>query len=192
LASNRLKDDDILPLTLAIGQSSVTMLDLKSNHITDVGVQQLAANLPPQLETLWLLGNPFGQDGAKALLEAIEHHHWELTDCRIPTYSMLAPVPELQTIQKQCHYYHVLNQGGRRILTTTTVTTTTTDDDDEDDYDDDDYDYDQHPLLVPLGLWALILARVNGLEFGRHYNNQRGRLDVLYYHLRNGPALLER
>jgi hypothetical protein len=179
LASNRLKDDDILPLTLAIGQSSVTMLDLKSNRITDVGVQQLAANLPPQLETLWLLGNPFGEDGAKALLEAIGHHHWELTDCRIPTYSLLAPVPELQTIQKQCQYYQVLNQGGRRILTTTTVTTTTNGD-------------DQQPLLVPLGLWALILARVNGLEFGRNYNNQRGRLDVLYYFLRNGPALLER
>jgi hypothetical protein len=93
-----------------------------------------------------------------------------LADLRIPTYSKLASVPALQAIQQQIHYYEVLNRGGRRILTAT---------------------------AVPLGLWSLILARVNGLDykdFGRSYLDsvQRSRVEIIYVLLRDGPALLER
>jgi Ran GTPase-activating protein (RanGAP) involved in mRNA processing and transport len=171
LASNNIGDEDIDDLAQAIGQSvSILMLDLKSNVITDVGIQRLAANLPPQLEKLWLLGNAFSSPGATVLLEALQHHHTNLADLRIPTYSKLASVPALQAIQQQIHYYEVLNRGGRRILTAT---------------------------AVPLGLWSLILARVNGLDykdFGRSYLDsvQRSRVEIIYVLLRDGPALLER
>lgn len=164
LASNRLNDDDIVPLMAAVACSNnITFLDLKSNLLIDSS--RLAHHLPPQLHTLWLLGNPL-KESSQALLHTIQKRAVEMMDCRIPTYSLFAPVPLLQQIQKQIHYYQVLNRGGRRILV--------------------------NSKRIPLSLWTLILARVNRLEFGRNYEKQRGRLDAMYYLLRNGPVILER
>jgi hypothetical protein len=169
LASNQLQDDCIPALAEAVGNSSIRTLDLKSNKLTDHGIATLAAHFPPQLERLWLLGNPMSVPGALALLDAFTHSHTNmvlLQDLRIPTYSLLAAVPELEQIQKQCHYFQVLNRGGRRILTT------------------DKY--------VPLALWALILARVNELEYSaQKYDSTKGRLEGIYY-LLHGPAILDR
>jgi hypothetical protein len=169
LASNQLQDDCIPALAEAVGNSSIRTLDLKSNKLTDHGIATLAAHFPPQLERLWLLGNPMSVPGALALLDALTHSHTcmvLLQDLRIPTYSLLAAVPELEQIQKQCHYFQVLNRGGRRILTS--------------------------DKCVPLALWALILARVNELDFHEQkYDTAKGRLEGIY-HLLHGPALLDR
>ncbi|KAG7372421.1 leucine rich repeat LRR-containing protein [Nitzschia inconspicua] len=189
LSSNGLKDDDIHSLCLAISQSQLSMLDLKSNDMTDYGAKILAEHLPPKLERLWLLGNPIGITGATALKKALERTHVNLIDLRIPIYQNFELVPELQKLQQECYYFSLLNQGGRRILL------------------DEEHDNDHHnnkiidsknpiPLTLPLGLWALILARVNRIDFvvpwgqpAAAQSPEANRVEVLYYLLANTSML---
>jgi hypothetical protein len=166
LASNKLTDEHMEELALSVARSNITTLDLKSNNFTDAGIEILAAGLPPQLERLWLQGNPFGVEGAQALYETLRESHCRLIDLRIPTYSTLAPVPMLMTIQKEIHFYEALNTGGRRILMT--------------------------DRSVPLGLWPLVFERINQLNFENGLEDfETLRVDVLYV-LLHGPVLLDR
>ena len=198
LASNDLQDDDMLPLCTAISQSRLSMLDLKSNQITSRGTQILAEHLPSQLERLWLLGNPTGLTGAQALCKALERRHVNLIDLRIPVYEGFMLVAELQAMDEACHYYLILNKGGRRIVM-----------DEENAKDDDDDDDDgstnveprhkrQRLPKIPLGLWPLVLERVNRIElvipWGRtqlYQKPETNRAQVLYYLLQNSPLLRE-
>jgi Ran GTPase-activating protein (RanGAP) involved in mRNA processing and transport len=189
LASNGLKDEDIPPLCYAVSHSQVTMLDLKSNCITNYGAQILAEHLPPKLERLWLLGNPLGIEGARALKQELEHTHVNLIDLRIPIYNSFELIPELEKIQEECYYFLLLNKGGRRILV-------------EEQYDNDLPSWsarnmtNDRPLKVPLGLWALVLERVNRIDLGVPWCRapafqcaETNRAEVMYHLLKHGTML---
>jgi hypothetical protein len=71
-------------------------------------------------------------------------------------------VAELQAVDEACHYYLILNKGGRRIVM---------DDENEKNHGAGDSatkveTLDKHQRLpkIPLGLWPLILERVNRIE----------------------------
>lgn len=188
LASNGLMDDDMLSLCNAVSQSRVTMLDLKSNRITNIGAKVLAECLPPRLERLWLLGNSVGADGARALCRILERSHVNLIDLRVPIYRHFELDSELEEIQKEASYFLLLNKGGRRILL-------------EEDRDNDSHcnvldSNNPEALKVPPALWALILDRVNRTElvvpWGQvpAFNSiEANRAEVLYYLLRHASML---
>ncbi|KAL3937657.1 MAG: hypothetical protein SGARI_002037 [Bacillariaceae sp.] len=191
LASNKLKAEDVVPLCSAIAMSKVTMLDLKANNIASDGVKLLAQHLPPKLERLWLLGNPVGTLGARALRDALSKSHVYLKDLRIPVYDRFAVVPEMEQIGKECHFYLLLNQGGRRILLE--------EEDDNETHQDsgcDDIPSSLQRPKVPQGLWSLVLGRVNRVElvlpwcrYKEYRSEDNNRAEVIFYMLKHSTLL---
>lgn len=209
LASNRLHDDDMLPLCRAISQSCVTMLDLKSNRVTDRGIQILSSCLPSQLERLWLLGNPMGVRGGQCLYDALKRRLVNLVDLRFPTYKHHVLLPELAALDVACRNYLILNRGGRRILA-------------EEDADGEpdseigrqrnEYSRSQRTATpeeaalhrrpkVPRSLWPLVLERVNRTRLvipwtlyshAPNPSEEANRANVMFYLLRNGSVLRQR
>ena len=178
LASNKLTDNHVDSLILAVkGQSNIIAVDLKSNLITDIGIIKLAEDLPSQLQRLFLQGNPFAIDGASSLLKTIKEKHSQMIDLRIPTYNTLQAEPALQRIQQHIRYYEALNRAGRQVLMND--------------------DTNKH---VPMGLWPLILERINhrinfednGYGSYTSSNHNKFKAEICYAFLRFGPALLNR
>ena len=85
-------------------------LDLRANNIRDAGVVSLAENLvansSSSLQKLFLFGNPFGEAGSQALLQAIPGN-LELTVLNMDYHSCL---------YDRIQYYVCLNQSGRKVL----------------------------------------------------------------------------
>jgi Ran GTPase-activating protein (RanGAP) involved in mRNA processing and transport len=193
LASNDLTDEDMIPLCAAIAESNVSMLDLKSNRITSDGVRLLAEHLPPKLEQLWLLGNSVGVTGALAMRDALAKNHVNLIDLRIPKYESFMLMPELEAIENDCHYYLLLNRGGRRILL--------------DEEKDNEYHkgktcsqaFPQRGPKVPQSLWPTVLERVNRVDLvipwcraATYKSVDHNRAQVIFYFLKNSTLFEQR
>mmetsp|Transcript_78861 Transcript_78861/g.229035 ORF Transcript_78861/g.229035 Transcript_78861/m.229035 type:complete len:437 (+) Transcript_78861:205-1515(+) len=133
LSNCRLEDDDAILLGQMLCQSSSTILELfiARNRITDEGIISLAAMLPhfTSLRRLSLWGNPFFDEGARALADGMAENY------QILDLGLFRHFSSSDSIMMSTQ----LNRAGRRLL------------------------HVQDP--VPLGLWALVFARINKLSF---------------------------
>ena len=110
LSYNTLTEDDMASLANALKQNStIRRLHLRSCSISDSVIQILAAALPEMkgLKFLDLFGNPFGEDGAKAILAGLKGNI-HLNGVRLPI--------KYYKNTDDIEYYLALNRGGRRLL----------------------------------------------------------------------------
>ena len=119
MSRNRLTTQDIAPLlqTLSNRQhsqklynSTLRLLDLSNNSITDDGFPQLIAVTLPYmkgLQNLYLLNNDITKrDSSVAILEAIKVNVW------LSCFELKYSTDDYHEIQ----YYVALNKGGRQLL----------------------------------------------------------------------------
>jgi Ran GTPase-activating protein (RanGAP) involved in mRNA processing and transport len=109
LSYNTLTEDDMVSLANALKQNStIQRLYLRCCSISDSVIQILAAALPEMkgLKFVDLVGNPFGQDGAKSFLAGLKENV-HLSGVRLPV-----KYHNTDDIQ----YYLALNRGGRCLL----------------------------------------------------------------------------
>jgi hypothetical protein len=144
--------------------TSLTTLDLSHNKLGVDTIDKLAEALchNKSLRTLHLQGNDAFRTiaGAKALVATV----WESPGLdRVETSRPDPPWSDLYDRELQWSTH--LNWGGRRLLK------------DQD-------------ARVPLGLWPLLLARVNQNHSSHH--DRRNVPSVLFYLLNRGPVLFER
>lgn len=110
LSFNKLNDNDANILAIFLSHNRVLQhLDLRANNIRNAGIASIAENLVTKhtsLKRLFLFGNPFGEEGAKALLTAIRGNLDMLVlnmDYNSCTY-------------EEIQFYTHLNQAGRALL----------------------------------------------------------------------------
>jgi hypothetical protein len=109
LSYNTLTEDDMVSIANALKQNStIHRLYLRCCSISDSGIQIFAAALPEMkgIKFLDLVGNPFGQDGAKAFLAGLKGNV-HLNGVQLP-----AKYDNANDIE----YYLALNRGGRCLL----------------------------------------------------------------------------
>jgi Ran GTPase-activating protein (RanGAP) involved in mRNA processing and transport len=155
-----------LSAALAVN-TSLTTLDLSHNKLGVDTIDKLAEALRhnTHLRTLYLQGNDGFRTiaGAKALVAAIQESSG--LD-RVETSRPDPPWSDLY--DRELQWYTHLNWGGRRLL-------------------------QDQDARVPLGLWPLLLARVNQNQQQKyHAHDQRNVPSVLFYLLNRGPVLFER
>lgn len=109
LENCKLDDSDAERLAQALVQNrTLKELNICDNKISDVGIRTFSQRLPHMygLEKLFLMGNPFGEEGAAAMLMAMETNVvlLEYFDDSVCCQS------------NQMEYYTDLNRGGRKLL----------------------------------------------------------------------------
>jgi Ran GTPase-activating protein (RanGAP) involved in mRNA processing and transport len=162
---NKLIDQDMAYLAASLSHNtSIQFLGLASNNITNTGLSILASRIPLMrgLKHIVLTNNLFDAYGADELAQALELNYWSLERVDCD--------PRLIECSPMLRYYPDLNFGGRRLLHHHTQTSTST--------------------MIRPGLWALVLERANAMLVRE--NGIERCANILYYLLREGPALLER
>jgi hypothetical protein len=158
-----------LSAALAVN-TSLTTLDLSLNKLGVDTIDKLAEALchNKTLRTLQLQGNDAFRTiaGAKALLAAV----WESPGLDRVETSRPDP-PWSDFYDRKLEWSTHLNWGGRRLL-------------------------EDQDARVPLGLWPLLLARVNQNQSRKQnqtcHRDRQNILSVLFYLLNRGPVLFER
>jgi hypothetical protein len=182
LSNDGITDQDLDVLCHAFAGPSTTglrELELTRNKITDQGMITLSGHLRTfrQLKRLSIWGNPFEDIGAKALADALLQNvsleHVEL----FRTFSGSS---------EQIAFYTNLNRAGRQLLvlddrsdcTSRTVVL----------QGKNPHSRPKHPSHVPLALWPFVLGRIDRIPLSN--GSTCTHLDMLYYMVRWGPALL--
>ena len=114
LSRNELSHAELACLASALSENSALQeLRLVDCNISDRGAKLLAHYLPGMtgLRKLWLYGNPFKAEGAKALLEALRTNV-HLEEMLIPR----GKNKQMDQIQQEMEYYLILNRGGRCLM----------------------------------------------------------------------------
>jgi hypothetical protein len=134
-----------------------------------------------------------GVTGALAMRDALAKNHVNLIDLRIPKYESFMLMPELEAIENDCHYYLLLNRGGRRILL--------------DEEKDTEYHkgktcsqaFPQRGPKVPQSLWPTVLERVNRVDLvipwcraATYKSVDHNRAQVIFYFLKNSTLFEQR
>lgn len=109
LPRNELSDSDAFAFATAlIENSTLEVFDVRENNISDIGITRLAetARDSKALRRLHVLNNPFGTNGALALLEAASKNFKidYIDHCKD------------DKINKEIRYHTALNRGGRKFL----------------------------------------------------------------------------
>lgn len=159
--------------TTTTTSSSLTDLILARNKITDGGIISIS-NLLSRMKTLKRLslwGNPFNDEGARALAIGLQ------SNFVIEEIDLFRTFP----CSDKIFYMTQLNRAGRKLMlddvfvsssTSTRASTSST----------------STKITVPLGLWPLILDRAN-TKLSFPTNSPVSIHDIFFYMLR-GPALL--
>jgi hypothetical protein len=165
LSFNQLHDCDITNLIAALQKNSTLQaLNLMTNQITNEGIHIIASCLPKMkgLKKLHLTSNRFGEAGAKELSDGLISGNVELTNLTMPRGFESS---------SEINFYLALNKGGRKLLFHPSG------------------DEETH-VHIPLGLWPLVLERVNRDVYQSQWLAST-RADVMFY-LLQGPALFDR
>ena len=126
----------------------------------------------------------------------LSSHHWsnislhemernnttlcELWKTEQENYEFYSP-PNLSKRRPDLAWILRLNKAGRRLFVLEEESTQT--------WDDDNNNDDAKQSVLPYGIWSWVLSRINRLVFWDDTNPIHGRIELLYYFLRNGPIL---
>jgi Ran GTPase-activating protein (RanGAP) involved in mRNA processing and transport len=114
LSGHTLTCEDVECLATALPQKSgLQKLCLSNCDISDPGAMAFAKQIPRMkcLKYLWLHDNPFGEEGATAILHALESN-WELEQLMIPRGRGTTG----DDLQRKIEFQLILNRGGRKLL----------------------------------------------------------------------------
>jgi hypothetical protein len=114
LSGHALTCEDVECLAMALSQKSgLRELCLANCDISEQGAIAFAKQIPrmKRLQYLWLHANPFGLEGATAILQALENN-WELEQLMIPR----GRGTRGDDLQRKIEFQLILNRGGRKLL----------------------------------------------------------------------------
>ena len=178
LSNCQIDDHDIQKLSQVLGcccsNIALRELCLARNKITNRGIKILAEYLPrmtKSLKHISLWGNPFEDEGAKALVDGLSSNY------TIEDIDLFRNFP---SSSPQITYYTRLNRAGRRLI--------------------HEQHRNNTSGVVPIPLWPIVLARSSNVEFPSAYHPNPNTnstttaeyttADLQYYLLRNNTTLL--
>lgn len=186
LSFNLLNGTDIRCLVDALSGEMTTLqtLNLMGNKLDDMAMAYIGKHLPriSGLRRLNLYANRFGEDGADALSKGLETNYFMLE----------LSMPRGFVVPDRIDFLLALNRGGRCLLDhCRRPLQHQKHGDKQNDEEDDDNDAGKHinskRPCVPLGLWSLVLERLNG----QTEMPPSMKAAVLFYLVSEGQAAFE-